>query len=773
VRALGRIREATEALGVPVTWRLTGRLELDLGVERDEAPLAQSLADASAVLTTPSTLAVEAMLAGRAVGLVDPHGAPAWVRTGVMWRADSALRPGGTMSETDSASIERELDRLAPVEQLTGAGGLWRLVERLVDRPDDVVRAQDQILASVARDPGASAAEVAALIDRTARSGRAASRRAVPIAASSAERIDPAPSGRRRVVNLYLTDGAPLGGVPLWCDRMARAFRDDPDLGFDVRTLIVSASRWWREDAPVPALEPGGVSPSVCLIDPYAGPAAALRTVDESLAALDPDIVVPHYADLCHAAAAGAAGRGVRVVAAMNTFDDAARALIRAYPGWDAAVGVSDACGAWLDGVAGAKPVATIPYGVPVSAHPRTPSDRGPLRLAYVGRMVELQKRISDLHRLIAGLERLGVDAELHLVGDGPDLDRFLTTERRREPRGVRVVAHGPRSAAWVGAFWPTVDVAVLVSDSEGMSISMLEAMGRGVVPVVTRAGSGAEQVITDGVNGVLVAVGDMEAMAERLSDLAGDRARRASMGAEAWRTAGEVGELRTAAAGWARVFRDVLSSRADRAPSDASCRLIEAWRWKDASSEDPAGDAAFVRARLRDAGYRSIGENSPGPTDDAVVVSDRPTPELMDKVHAWRARGLGVVLTPGVIEPEWVRLGAGIRRAHAGGARRIAVFGCGDHTRRAAHALAWAKDAGITLAGLIDDARAGETLWGLPVVTADRAPGDLRPDAVVLSSDAWEGRLWERARPLRDAGVRVVPLYGSYAEAVSATRVA
>jgi hypothetical protein len=73
--SLAVLRDRLEALGVPARWRLTGGLELEVNVGLDTAPLSESLAAASAVITTPSTLLVEAIASFRrtvlAAGRVD------------------------------------------------------------------------------------------------------------------------------------------------------------------------------------------------------------------------------------------------------------------------------------------------------------------------------------------------------------------------------------------------------------------------------------------------------------------------------------------------------------------------------------------------------------------------------------------------------------------------------------------------------------------------------------------------------------------------------
>ena len=64
---------------VVITWRLTGGLEEPLGVQQSGAPLRDELANCDAVWTSPSTLQLEAMLAGLPVALLDPFARPLYV----------------------------------------------------------------------------------------------------------------------------------------------------------------------------------------------------------------------------------------------------------------------------------------------------------------------------------------------------------------------------------------------------------------------------------------------------------------------------------------------------------------------------------------------------------------------------------------------------------------------------------------------------------------------------------------------------------------------
>jgi hypothetical protein len=96
-----------------------------------------------------------------------------------------------------------------------------------------------------------------------------------------------------------------------------------------------------------------------------------------------------------------------------------------------------------------------------------------------------------------------------------------------------RRVPHREMAARWAGH-----DIFVQVSDFEGTSVSMLEAMAHGAVPVVTAASSGVADVIRGQENGFVVPIGDMAAMASTIARLANDQMLLANAGRAAYRTA-------------------------------------------------------------------------------------------------------------------------------------------------------------------------------------------------------------------------------------------
>ena len=78
--------------------------------------------------------------------------------------------------------------------------------------------------------------------------------------------------------------------------------------------------------------------------------------------------------------------------------------------------------------------------------------------------------------------------------------------------------------------FWSNQDVFVNVSEYEGTSLSMLEAMSFGCVPVVTDV-SGAREFIEENRNGYVCPVGDLSGISDCIEKLDEDRAKLKSFG--------------------------------------------------------------------------------------------------------------------------------------------------------------------------------------------------------------------------------------------------
>lgn len=159
-----------------------------------------------------------------------------------------------------------------------------------------------------------------------------------------------------------------------------------------------------------------------------------------------------------------------------------------------------------------------------------------PIRLMYAGRIQNQQKRIYDLLILAKTMKRRHLDFQLDFFGSGSDeswlrqqFEKFLGADDSQT-----VTFNGNVPHADMAGYWEKADICVLVSDFEGTSISMLEAMSHGCVPVVTNV-SGTKAVIQDGVNGLIVPIGDMSSMTDCIESLINDRQKLEEMGRAAY----------------------------------------------------------------------------------------------------------------------------------------------------------------------------------------------------------------------------------------------
>lgn len=136
--------------------------------------------------------------------------------------------------------------------------------------------------------------------------------------------------------------------------------------------------------------------------------------------------------------------------------------------------------------------VFTIPCGIelPAVAFKNTVSDK--IRLVYVGRISDYQKRSGDLLKLAAALETKGIPFHLTIIGDGitarPELEQKFKAANLQH----NVTFTGWLSQAQVHEHLTNSDTLVLTSDFEGMPIAMMEALAAGCGFVGTRV-SGIE----------------------------------------------------------------------------------------------------------------------------------------------------------------------------------------------------------------------------------------------------------------------------------------
>jgi glycosyltransferase involved in cell wall biosynthesis len=154
--------------------------------------------------------------------------------------------------------------------------------------------------------------------------------------------------------------------------------------------------------------------------------------------------------------------------------------------------------------------------------------DPKPLELICVGRLAPVKAQ----HILVAAMERLvraGQHVRLHIVGGGPDrqsLEAWVGALKISE----FVVFHGFLKQEKLDALYRMTDIFALASFAEGVPGVLMEAMSM-EIPCVATWITGVPELIRNGVDGLLVAPSDVEALAEALGQLASDSQLRLRIG--------------------------------------------------------------------------------------------------------------------------------------------------------------------------------------------------------------------------------------------------
>ncbi|MGF2734996.1 glycosyltransferase family 4 protein [Marinobacter sp. DUT-1] len=135
-------------------------------------------------------------------------------------------------------------------------------------------------------------------------------------------------------------------------------------------------------------------------------------------------------------------------------------------------------------------------------------------------------KRIEDLIEAVAKIHHSGRNIELRIVGGGDEAAYRRRVEKLGIAGRVKFLGSQPDPERHIQDF----DIAVLCSETEGFSNSIIEYMRCGK-PVVCTDTGGNPEIIDDGVNGYLVGVGDVASLADRLEALIDNPDRRLAMG--------------------------------------------------------------------------------------------------------------------------------------------------------------------------------------------------------------------------------------------------
>lgn len=158
------------------------------------------------------------------------------------------------------------------------------------------------------------------------------------------------------------------------------------------------------------------------------------------------------------------------------------------------------------------------------------PADRAGLGVPAGAKLVLGLGRLHEVKGFDVLIRAVAAIPDMHLViaGEGPE--RAALTALVRDC-GVADRVHLPGWRTDVGALLRAADVFVSSSRHEPLGNMVLEAFSAGV-PVVAAAAEGPRELITQGVDGLLVAIDDPAALAAAIADVLGDRGRGAALAA-------------------------------------------------------------------------------------------------------------------------------------------------------------------------------------------------------------------------------------------------
>ncbi len=312
-----------------------------------------------------------------------------------------------------------------------------------------------------------------------------------------------------------------LGGVQDWLAHLVPGLREG---GLEV-TVAVPDGDHHRHGAYAGAYPALAARP---IRNPSGSAEGRIRAIAELLEHLDPDLVLGvNLVDLYPAARrARREGRfHGKVVMTLHALQAEYYGDLRRHGAGIDAVIATNRLACRLAGEKGGMESSRVlyaPYGVPVPAWQAPAGDPATtLRLAWVGRLEQAQKRVHDLPPLLEEIDARGLQARLSIAGDGPERGAL---ERELAPwiqsGRVRLLGHvGQQELA--DRIYGHHHALVITSSWETGPIVAWQAMASGMAVVSSRyVGSGLEGALVHDTTGLLFPCGDVTAAAAELARL-------------------------------------------------------------------------------------------------------------------------------------------------------------------------------------------------------------------------------------------------------------
>ena len=202
--------------------------------------------------------------------------------------------------------------------------------------------------------------------------------------------------------------------------------------------------------------------------------------------------------------------------------------------------------------------ISVIPNGIDI--HENRPNrtrrnKNSPIRVAFVGRLIS-NKGPQYLVEAAPTVLRDFPEVEFLIVGEGPLLDVLRS---RAKALGVSDSLRFLRAVPSVSAFLRGCDVYVRPSLTEGMPLTVLEAMASGV-PTIATCIEGTTEILAHGNTGFLVDPKNVGQLEFYVSKLVGDRKLRKRMGRQAREAMKKHNDWHSVATQTLKVYEAVLA---------------------------------------------------------------------------------------------------------------------------------------------------------------------------------------------------------------------
>jgi len=197
------------------------------------------------------------------------------------------------------------------------------------------------------------------------------------------------------------------------------------------------------------------------------------------------------------------------------------------------------------------KPSYIIDNGVLIKSSFTAIQESKKLRIGSVGRMISLKNQLSLLQAVDLLPEDIQCEIEVHFFGDGECLKQLKTYAEQNLPK---MAVHFNGMVNDRNLIYSSFDLLVVTSETEGLSMVIIEAMVNKIPVIATNVGGNPKLVIPDE-TGWLFEYEDKKKLAEYIENIVVDKAVLTPLGQAAFSFISENFSIETSAKKYAALY--------------------------------------------------------------------------------------------------------------------------------------------------------------------------------------------------------------------------